>query len=58
MHLYTDKHHNNAGGKRENHMKNQSSSQVAFSQAEVYTNKQKEHRFIHSNTKHVNKHDT
>ncbi len=36
--FYTDNHHNNAGGKRESHLKNQSSSQIASPQVEVYTN--------------------
>ncbi len=42
---------------KEKHMKNQSSPQVAFPQAEVYTNLQK---VIHANTKHHhgNTHDS
>ncbi len=40
---YTDNHHNNEGGERENHIKNQSSSQVASPQADVNTDKQKVH---------------
>ncbi len=34
---HTDSHHNNTGSKRESHMKNQSSSQVASPQVEVYS---------------------